>query len=118
VFNFGATLYWCVTDRHIPTLIPKKKNSGVAAIDSRELVLPHVLNPRVPQPLSRLIMDCVQNRPSHRPRDMADVHSRLELALSVSRSASTVPDTRPNVSQTPLVTAIPETRDESKDDSL
>lgn len=86
IFNFGATLYWCVTDRHIPTLIPKKKNVLVT-IDPRELIPPIDLNPQVPQPLSRLIMDCVQNRPSLRPRDMADVLSRLELSLTVSRSA-------------------------------
>ena len=85
VFNLGATLYWCVTDRHIPTLIPKKKGT-LAAVETRELVPPHLLNPKVPLPMSRLIMDCVQNRPSHRPQDMGTIHSRLELALSVTRS--------------------------------
>jgi len=84
IFNFGATMFWCVTDRHIPTLIPKKK-SGVAQVDSRELKAPHELNPMIPMPLSRVIMDCVQNRPSHPPQDFSAVIPRLELALSVCR---------------------------------
>ena len=82
VFNFGATIYWCVTDHHIPTLIPKKKDKvdkGPAI--PRELKAPHEINPRIPMPLSRLIVDCVQNRPSHRPPDFTTVIPRLELAL-------------------------------------
>jgi len=87
VFNFGATLYWCVTDRHIPTLIPKKR-SGVASVDDRELRPPHEMNDKVPLSLSRLIMDCVQNRPSQRPADMNTVHSRLELSVSLNHAAN------------------------------
>lgn len=26
VFNFGASMYWCLTDNHVPTLIPKNSN--------------------------------------------------------------------------------------------
>lgn len=87
IFNFGATMFWCVTDRHIPTLIPKKK-SGIPQVDSRELKSPHELNAMIPMALSRLIMDCVQNRPSHRPQDFSAVIPRLELALSVTRAQS------------------------------
>ena len=70
VFNFGATMYWCVTDHHIPTLIPKKNKDGSAQPQPRELRAPHEINPRIPMPLSRVIVDCVQNRPSHRPADL------------------------------------------------
>jgi eukaryotic-like serine/threonine-protein kinase len=111
LFNFGATLYWCVTDRHIPTLIPKKK-AGPVRVDSRELKAPHEVNPKVPMPLSRLIIDCVQNRPSQRPQDFAVVLPRLELALTVARSDS--PLNRPSSS---LAEAVPDSRDDSKDDS-
>jgi serine/threonine-protein kinase len=114
VFNFGATLYWCVTDRHIPTLIPKKKNT-LAAVDARELIAPADLNPAVPQPLSRLIMDCVQNRPSQRPRDMADVLSRLELALSVTRANAAPLASTPPSGNNSLVSAIPDSKDDSTD---
>lgn len=111
LFNFGATLYWCVTDRHIPTLIPKKK-AGPVRVDSRELKAPHEVNPKVPMPLSRLILDCVQNRPSQRPQDFAVVLPRLELALTVARSDS--PLNRPSAA---LADTAPDSRDESKDDS-
>jgi serine/threonine-protein kinase len=106
IFNFGATMFWCVTDRHIPTLIPKKK-SGVAQVDSRELKAPHELNPMIPMPLSRLIMDCVQNRPSHRPQDFSAVIPRLELALSVTRAD---PSSRGRSPQDPVYSA-PESKD-------
>src|SRR5262249_37279605 len=42
VFNFGATMYWCVTDHHIPTLIPKKKDGEARKpAQPRELKPPH-----------------------------------------------------------------------------
>jgi serine/threonine protein kinase len=82
VFNLGATMYWCVTDRHIPTLMPKKRTSTVAVVPRGELVPPHQLNEQCPIPLSRLIMDCVQNRPSQRPSDMNQLVARMQLALS------------------------------------
>jgi serine/threonine protein kinase len=87
VFNLGATIYWCLTDRHVPTLIPKKKY-GAASAERRELKPPHELNPRVPLVLSKLVMECVQNMPSQRPRDMTAVFSRLELAASASTSVT------------------------------
>jgi serine/threonine-protein kinase len=112
VFNFGATMYWCVTDHHIPTLIPKKKNSGIVQQPQpRELKLPHEINPRIPMPLSRLIVDCVQNRPSHRPPDFGTVIPRLELALTVTKTDSPL-------NSIDLASAIPESRDTSKDDSM
>ncbi len=85
IFNFGATLYWCVTDRHVPTVIPKKKTS-VANVDSRTLIPPSELNPRIPAAFSRLILDCVENRPSNRPPNMDDVYHRLELVQSMTAS--------------------------------
>ncbi len=83
IFNFGASLYWCVTDRHVPTVIPKKK-TGASGVDSRTLIPPHEINPRIPAQLSRLILECVENRPSDRPPSMEEVHARLQLVLSVS----------------------------------
>src|SRR4029078_6481669 len=117
VFNFGATMYWCVTDHHIPTLIPKKnkeadKNTTTISTP-RELKPPHEINPRIPMPLSRLIVDCVQNRPSHRPPDFTTVITRLELALTVHKS-DTLIHSRPS---SDLAAAIPESKDTSADDT-
>jgi serine/threonine-protein kinase len=83
VFNFGATFYWCVTDRHVPTVIPKRRQ-GLAAVSSRELVSPHEINPRIPVSFSKLLLECIENRPSDRPASMDEVLSRLELVLSLS----------------------------------
>ena len=83
IFNFGATLYWCVTDRHVPTVIPKKR-SGPGGVDSRALIPPHELNQRIPIPLSKLILECVHNRPSDRPGSMDEIYARLQLVLSAS----------------------------------
>lgn len=114
VFNFGATMYWCCTDHHIPTLIPKKKSTTPTAPvnENKELKPPHELNPLIPMPLSRVIMDCVQNRPSHRPQDFSSVVPRLELALTVAHVEGPL-------RQLPKDSiAIPESRDESKDDEI
>jgi len=108
VFNFGATMYWCVTDTHIPTLIPKKKEP--AQKGPRELIPPHELNPRIPMPLSRVIIDCVQNRPSYRPADFSTVIPRLELALSVTAANS-------KVVRRPETEKVPKSEDESLDTS-
>ena len=116
VFNLGATMYWCCTDHHIPTLIPKKKDKSSVPTapvnENKELKAPHELNPQIPMPLSRVIMDCVQNRPSHRPQDFTAVIPRLELALTVAH----VEGPLKRMSKGSLV--IPESRDESKDDQM
>jgi eukaryotic-like serine/threonine-protein kinase len=116
VFNFGATMYWCCTDHHIPTLIPKKKDKSSVPTapvnENREPKAPHELNPQIPMPLSRVIMDCVQNRPSHRPQDFTAVIPRLELALTVAH----VEGPLKRMSKESLM--IPESRDESKDDQM
>lgn len=116
VFNFGATMYWCTTDHHIPTLIPRKKADHEKPAP-RELKAPHELNPRIPMPLSRLIVDCVQNRPSHRPPDFTTVIPRLELALTVTRTEA-ANGSGSGMPSADLAPAIPESKDASKDDSL
>jgi len=77
VFNFGATMYFTMTSRTLPTLytVGKKENSFLldAKIDA-----PHELNPGVPQTLSNLVMQCVRTNPAKRPADMTDVLRRLE----------------------------------------
>lgn len=109
VFNFGATMYWCVTDHHIPTLIPKKKDNPTQP--PRELKPPHEINPNIPMPLSRLILDCVQKYPSHRPADFSTVIPRLELAMSVTSA-----EVRTRSKE--IASAIPESKDTSGDESL
>ena len=83
VFNLGATLYWCVTGRHIPTLYTvNKKGENSFLIDTR-FDTPLDLNPKVPQAVSNLVMDCIATKREKRPEDMDAVITRLELGLHV-----------------------------------
>lgn len=82
VFNLGATLYWVLTRRAFSTLLPARRQ-GDKLIDlrsERENPPPHELNPRVPLPLSRLVMRCCESDPGRRCRDMREVIAGLELA--------------------------------------
>jgi serine/threonine-protein kinase len=78
VFNFGATLYWALTGRSLPTLFNIKKSQNSFLFDS-VIPTPSALNPMVSEPLSNLIMECVKTNPAKRPADMKDVGRRLEL---------------------------------------
>jgi eukaryotic-like serine/threonine-protein kinase len=84
VFNLGATLYWAVTGRVIPTVLPsKKRRGGIDLVGPREAPLANEVNPNVPTALSRLIADCCQPIPKDRPVDMREVITRLEVAQHV-----------------------------------
>lgn len=84
VYNFGATLYWCITGKHFPTVMPSKKRStGIDLVGSREAVPPEEINPNVPTALSRLVLDCCRENPAERPPNMTEVIRRLELAQHI-----------------------------------
>lgn len=87
VFNFAASLYWTLTNQAIPTVMPKK--GGFQLMTDLAIVPPHELNPRVPLPLSRLVVDCIRINPAHRPASMNDVVSRLDLIAHTIREKKT-----------------------------
>lgn len=97
VFNLGATLYWSLTGRHIPTLYTvNKKGENSFLLDAR-IDTPAMLNPAVPMALSNLIMECVSTSIRKRPSDMDQVLTRLELAkhiLTKQANPSATPDAR------------------------
>jgi eukaryotic-like serine/threonine-protein kinase len=83
VFNLGATIYWTLTGRTIPTLYTvNKKGENSFLVDDR-IDTPQKLNPRVPPALSNLVMECVSTSPRKRPVDMDGVLQRLELAKHI-----------------------------------
>lgn len=92
VFNLGATLYWILTGRAFPTILPsKKRETGIDFVDTREAQPPHEVNENVPLALSRLVMDCCESNVKERPADMREVIRRLGLVQHVmERSNSTV----------------------------
>ncbi|MFP4353571.1 MAG: serine/threonine-protein kinase [Phycisphaerae bacterium] len=77
VYNFGAALYWTLTGKPIPTVLPKK--AEVPQISDLAVTPPEELNPGVPETLSKLVLDCIQLRPADRPVSMEKVGSRLSL---------------------------------------
>ncbi len=92
VFNFGATLYWALTLRKLPTLFTLKKTEN-SFLSDELMATPSVINPRIPEPLSNFVMECVRTNPSKRPADMPEVRHRLEvmrhaLTRTATRAAS------------------------------
>lgn len=78
VYNLGATMYWVLTDRPFPTILPAGGRAGTIEITGAKAAPPpSELNPDIPEPLSRLVMDCCQDRPARRPADMREVAARL-----------------------------------------
>jgi eukaryotic-like serine/threonine-protein kinase len=91
VFNLGATLYWAVAGKSLPTLFNIKKGENSFLLD-KVIPSPNELNPSVPLPLSNLVMDCVRTNPAKRPTDMPEVARRLELIrLVLSGAAAPTP---------------------------
>jgi serine/threonine protein kinase len=86
VYNFGATLYWALTGKNMPTLftIAKGENSLLsdALIDT-----PAQLNPDCPEALSNLVMECVKVRAEKRP-EQTDVTRRLEVVAYTLQKAA------------------------------
>jgi serine/threonine-protein kinase len=79
VYNFGAALYWTLTGRPIPTIMPRKGSMTMPT--GLAIQPPEQSNPDVPPALSRLVTDCVEMQPSRRPASMAEVASRMNLIL-------------------------------------
>ena len=83
VFNLGATIYWTLTGRTIPTLYTVSKGGENSFLVDSKIDTPQQLNPKVPTALSNLVMECVATNPRKRPGDMDAVLTRLELAKHV-----------------------------------
>jgi serine/threonine-protein kinase len=90
VYNLGATFYWMLTGRKLPTLFTLKKSPNSFLL-SDAIPQPHELNAGVPQNLSALIMECVRSVPARRP-DMAEVHRRLEIVQHTISQAVKSPE--------------------------
>ncbi len=81
VFNLGATMYRVVTGKIYKTIMPTAP-SGARKIElelQRGNQPPHEINPQIPVPLSKLISACCATAKEHRPADMREVLSRLDL---------------------------------------
>lgn len=82
IFNLGATIYWSLTGRNIPTLYTLDRGDNSFLVDDR-IQTPAELNTTVPPALSNLVMEMIASRPEKRPADMSQVITRLELAKHI-----------------------------------
>ncbi len=48
IFNLGATMYWALTGRNVPTLITQKTNFGMPASQQKEFKAPHKIYRKIP----------------------------------------------------------------------
>jgi eukaryotic-like serine/threonine-protein kinase len=86
VYNFGATLYWVLTGKNLPTLFTLKRSDNSLLVDTM-IDSPLDLNPKVPESLSKLVMECVRVNPAKRP-EMPDIVRRLEIIqFTIARAA-------------------------------
>lgn len=79
VFNLGATMYWALTGKNVPTLIPKKDTIDI--LIKQTLRPPHEIKKQISEPVSNLVMDCVKENPAQRPRNMMEIISRLDMLI-------------------------------------
>jgi hypothetical protein len=73
-------MYWALTGRTIPTMIPKKDPFGLP-VPQEQMRTPNEVRPQIPAGISKLVMDCVEEDPIKRPSDMMAVISRLDLMI-------------------------------------
>jgi eukaryotic-like serine/threonine-protein kinase len=87
VFNLGATMYWTLSRRSIPTLYTLNRGENSFLVDDR-IASPREIEPAVPEPLSNLVMECVRTNPERRPADMRELARRLEIVEFAARRAA------------------------------
>lgn len=87
-YNLGATMYWTLTRRHIPTALAKE-DSLMGSLDDSMIPRPvpaAEINPRILPKLNELVMQCVEVNPDKRPASMDEVADRLNLILGILRA--------------------------------
>ncbi len=90
IFNLGASLYWAVCGKTIPTLYTVNKQGDNSFLVDARIDTPQQLNPKVPAALSNLVMEMVATSPSKRPDSMEQVIQRLELVKHILRKEAGV----------------------------
>ncbi|MFM7807935.1 MAG: hypothetical protein ACKPEA_08380, partial [Planctomycetota bacterium] len=93
VYNFGATMHWVLMGEVMPTVMPPAGDGPVSTVDVEMLKMPrplHERNPRIPVPLSELVLDCV--RPAAEERiGVPQVITRLESLASELADVRPIP---------------------------
>jgi len=80
IFNLGATMYWAMTGKNVPTLISQKMDIGLQT-DSNEFRAPHKIYRKIPRRVSKLVMKCVEEKPARRPENMSEVIATFDVLI-------------------------------------
>ena len=84
-------MYWLLTGKHVPTMIPKGSTGNGLQLrsdpGSEQLTPPIETRPACPPALSTLVMECVAKAESDRPTHMQAVMDRAEIAAVQARRA-------------------------------
>lgn len=78
VYNFGATMYWCLAGQGMPTLFTVERKDNSFLVD-QFIKSPRDHNPQVPEALSAFVMECARTNPLRRPESMSIVARRLSI---------------------------------------
>lgn len=81
IFNLGATMYWALTGKNVPTLIPAKTEYGLPANKIEPFKAPHEMHRRIPKSVSEIVMQCVEEKPSDRPANMMEIVERMDVQI-------------------------------------
>ena len=77
VYNFGASLYWALTRKNVPTVLPQLNMLKIPTA----ITHPNEIKEDIPPLLNRLVMDCIQLEPPHRPKSMQEIVTRLGIVI-------------------------------------
>ena len=80
MFNLGATMYWALTGKNVPTLIGNNIDVGKQLADAGRKP-PHKIYSQIPVAVSEIVMDCVEDNPTDRPESMAVLIARLDVII-------------------------------------
>jgi eukaryotic-like serine/threonine-protein kinase len=72
IYNFGASFYWTLTGRKVPTVYTVEKGHK-HIVTEQDYPSPRQINPQVSEVVSKLVMQCLKYDPFGRPGEMGFV---------------------------------------------
>ena len=94
IFNLGATMYWALTGKNVPTMIPNKSDVGKPVLSKTEFKTPRQIYPQIPKKISNMVMQCIRKKPAERPGNMSEIIATMDRFIReifASRSGKDVP---------------------------
>lgn len=83
IYNFGASMYFLLTGRHIPAVVPAQDETALFISRSKAKAPPmRSFRPEVPAPLEAITMRCLEKEPIARPSCIEEVLATLSEVRS------------------------------------